>query len=367
MRKGFFVFLLGLLFIIASCGGGGGGGGSQPQPPQGNVLVITSDYSTGSYSILDTENMSSTNNINIIHSDSMGRYFNGKIYIIERLEGDAIIVLDQNDPTTIVTQYSVGNGTNPQDINVIDQNKAYITLYGTNYLLIVNPSTGAELGRIDFSPLADADGIPEMCEMVRYGDYIFVAVQRLDRNNWFAPTDKSYVAVIDTKSDSIVNVIELTGLNPIFMQYNEFTQKILVGEAGSFFDLTDGGIETIDPRTFSAEGFVITESTLGGQISGAFYGIAMADANMGYIIIMDESWNTALVSFDLSTGNKLADIDAPSNGFIHNDIIRVGDKLLLAYREETNPGVRIFNINTATEITPNPINTGLPPITFVIY
>ena len=44
---------------------------------------------------------------------------------------------------------------------MVREDKAYVSFFESNTLLICNPLTGATLGTIDLSSFADADGIAE--------------------------------------------------------------------------------------------------------------------------------------------------------------------------------------------------------------
>ena len=76
----------------------------------------------------------------------------------------------------------------------------------TTSLLIVNPQDGAELGQIDLSAFVDADGLPEVSQIVRVGDRLYLSCQRLDRNGGWGPADVSYLIVVDLATDTLVDV-----------------------------------------------------------------------------------------------------------------------------------------------------------------
>ena len=171
------------------------------------IFVATSDFTTGSTAFLAPDADAADTDLLTIHADAVVRFFDGKVYIISRLNADNILVLDASNLTAPLIQFSVGNGSNPQDIEVISADKAYVTRLARAELVIVDPRNGAELGTIDLSGFADADGLPEMTHMARIGSRIYVLVQRLDTNDpLFAPTGTSYIVVIDTDTDTIVDM-----------------------------------------------------------------------------------------------------------------------------------------------------------------
>jgi len=174
---------------------------------ESGIFVATSDFTTGSTAFLAPDADAADTDLLTIHADAVVRFFDGKVYIINRLNADNILVLDASNLTAPLIQFSVGNGSNPQDIEVISADKAYVTRLARAELVVVDPRNGAELGTIDLGGFADADGLPEMTQMARIGSRIYVLVQRLDTNDpLFAPTGTSYIVVIDTDTDTIVDM-----------------------------------------------------------------------------------------------------------------------------------------------------------------
>jgi len=116
----------------------------------------------------------------------------------------------------------------------VSESKAYVTRYDATDMWIVDPSTGAHTGTISFAGLADgADGIPEMDQMARIGNHLFVTVQRLDRFNFFTPTGTSYVAVIDIATDAFVDTDGIApGTQPVTLGLVETVESLIGGFNG---------------------------------------------------------------------------------------------------------------------------------------
>jgi DNA-binding beta-propeller fold protein YncE len=104
--------------------------------------VTTTDFTTGSYSTINLRDLTADvdlpSQVGIIESDNWAVYHNNRVYIINRFGFDNITVLDTADLTTAVAQFSTGNGTNPQDMAFVSDTKAYVSLLGSNDLLIVD-------------------------------------------------------------------------------------------------------------------------------------------------------------------------------------------------------------------------------------
>jgi hypothetical protein len=192
-------------------------------------------------------------------------------------------------------------------------------------------------------------------------------LQRLDRPGGFVPTNPSYIAVVDATTNAVVDVdpntsgvqaITLTGRNPFSeLVFDPIRKKLYVAEAGAF-GAQDGGVEYIDPVSLQAEGFFVTEGTLGGDLNAARLG---TDCN-GYAIVNDTSFRTKLVRFDRCSGANIGNCHQ-STGFDLSDleIDYARGQVLVSDRDFLAPGVRIFAAGGCTQLTGAALSLGLPP------
>ncbi len=338
------------------------------------AFITTTDYSSGSSSVIYLDgSYTVAADVEALHSDAVSRYYEGLIYVINRMGGDNIQVLDPGDGFSTIRQFSVGAGSDPHDIAFRSGTKAYVPRCNETDILIVNPQSGAHTGSIDLSSFADGDGIPEMDCMILVGDRLFVSIQRLDRNNYWLPVPPSYIAVIDTKADTLldcdpetpgIQAIELSGTDPYNdIHYDPYSGLLYVTCIG-WWGMIDCGVETIDPTTLCSEGYMLSESAAGGDIND----IALFSANTGYAVVTNASFDNLLVRFDPSTGELTDTLYTPS-GYVLSDIeISPGGELFLCDRTAIDPGVRVYDAQTGLEIPESPIDVGLPPfdITFSV-
>ncbi|MFC1526892.1 FlgD immunoglobulin-like domain containing protein [Candidatus Latescibacterota bacterium] len=330
------------------------------------IFVVTTDFTTGSTAYLPPGAEEAQIGRLPLHGDLAVRYAMGKVYVIERLPRDNIVVYDAGDPGTLERQFSVGNGTNPQDIAVVSPERAYVTRYEVPTVLIVNPTTGDSLGHVDLSAFADADGIPEMGEMVVIGTRLYVSVQRLDRSGFpWTTVDVSYLVIVDAASGQIVDAdpeadgiqgIRLAAANP-----NSLIRvggRIAVSGAATLGDVA-GGIEIVDPAGGQSTGLVVTEEALGGDITH----LSLASATKGYAIVSDADYVNSVVPVDLATGAVGQPLTGLSGGYLQSTAVD-GDRLYVAERGTyTDPGMAglmVFD-TTTDQLVAGPIPTGLPP------
>ncbi|HJP34088.1 MAG: T9SS type A sorting domain-containing protein [Candidatus Latescibacteria bacterium] len=327
---------------------------------QSDLFILTSDFATGSTALLPADADAAQVNVIGIHSDASGHYQKGRVYIVNRLGADNILVLDPADLATPVIQFSVGNGSNPRDIEILAEGKAYVTRYGSTDLLVVDPRDGSELGTIDLSAYADADGLPEMDRIVRIGDRVYVSCQRLDRDAGFTPGD-GVLVVIDINSDTVVGDIALSADNPNSVLV--VGDQIIVSGTAGFGDRA-GGIDHIDTRTGMSTGLVISEEVLGGDLSA----LVLRTSNAGFAVVLDENFANTVVPVNLETGVVGAPLEGLSGGFIATMAID-GNRLLIgdqgSFGDPTSAGLKIFDA-TSGDLLAGPIDTGLPPNSIVV-
>ena len=349
-----------------------------PLPTTDVAFVITTDFATGSYSVIDLASRNTFNDIvpGGIHSDALARVFNGRIYVVNRLGVDSIQIIDpqQGFTTPPASEVSVdtggATGLNPQDIAFVSATKAYVSRLKSAQLLVINPTTLAITGEVDLSALVkpgDLDGVPDLSRMLVHNGLLYIVLQHLDFTTGFpmvkvAPGE---VVVLDPATDTVVTVIGLNGTNPFSdLQFSAALNRILVSSIGDF-GVNDGGIEAINPTTNTTDAaFVIDETSIGGDITH----FQVVSATKGFAVVTDATFQNALVSFNPTTSQKLTTLLGPASPFLPHFAINSLGELYLAQAGATTPtqGVRIFNTVTDAEITTTPLNVGLPP-SFVLF
>ncbi len=318
------------------------------------AFVLTTNGVNGTFSTINLDDRGVTPSVAPVGRDPQARLFNGFVYVINRAPQNNIQVLDPQNNFVTVRQFITGANSNPHDIAFVSAEKAYVTRYDQQTLLVLNPLTERFLNEIDLSPFADADGIPDMDQMVIVGNRLYVSLQRINRNNFF-PTDVSLLVVIDTLTDRIIESIELTGTNPVTqLVFDQANNRILVGEAGDPF-LLDGGIDVIDVATNQATGFLIREVTLGGDLSA----FVLLSEEKGYAVVGQNV--SSLVAFSPRTGGFLGTLLTTPEFSLAALAVNDRNELFVGDRDSFTPGIRIFNTTTDREITVLPMNVGFPP------
>lgn len=324
-----------------------------------------------------------------IHSDAVVRDFADRwVFIVNRLLGDNILVLDRSSGFGVVTQYSVAStGLNPRDIFVAPSagpnsppGRAFIPLYESNSLLVCDALSGANATTIDLSVFADADGLCEMDRLIGLpptatspAGRLALTIQNQDRSgSTWVPTDAARLAILDIATETLIDVdpgapgvqgIDLQLTNPAWRMElapvgNRW--KILVACSGQF-GVQDGGIEMVDLQSLQSDGVLFTEAQLGGDLLD----FALLGQQIGWAIRSDTSFRTQLVRFNPSTGS-IDQVALSSSGFDLSDLeMSYDERLFVGDRNPANPGIRVYNPNDGSLIA-GPLDTGLPPFDFTL-
>lgn len=284
-----------------------------------------------------------------LHTDAAIRVHNNRMYVIERLGKDAIIVLDPANPTTPVANYSVGNGMNPQDM-VFADDRAYVLRHNAPNILVINPATGDSVGSVDLSSVADADGIPEMVDGMIIGNTLYVVCQLLDQTQWFSPTGPGKVVAVNTANGAIESVCNLTIENPEAIIEQNGTLYVT---GGSWYDHTAAGVDAIEIGQTQSSRLVVGTSLAGRPTS-----IVPAGSQNEAWIAVSQTWpNGAVYGINLTTGavvDSLAGLGSPAQ------LVRSGNALIVSDRGETTSGIYVFDA-TSGDLMENRITTPLPP------
>ncbi|HSA60367.1 MAG TPA: hypothetical protein VLJ37_11870, partial [bacterium] len=222
---------------------------ADPNVRSGNTAVILgANFTdpTGTLSLLAINApRAPVKNIQTTHSDAVVRSYGGLIYVVNRLGGDNIQVVDPADGFAVAGQFSTGQGTNPQDLIAVSATKAYVSLYQpednrsggltVDDLIVMNPQTGEILKTIDLTPFTANDGgrFARASDMVKVGGRILVAVQDLGDLATAADQPGKIVA-IDLATDAVADSVVLSCRDPVAMAYSNETALLYVACADYF-------------------------------------------------------------------------------------------------------------------------------------
>ncbi len=326
---------------------------------QDGPWIISTDYEVFGQieSFQKTAPWNASGSLSTTPSDAVGRHHDGRVYIVGRGGSNLIRVHDAGNGFSLLNEFSIGAGRNPQDIVFDDQGRAWVPCYDEGVLLQVDVENGTVVAEYSTAAYADADGLPETGWAEILDGKLYVICQKLDRNNWYSPTGPGLLLVFNLTSLQWETPVQLTGANPYSRIRIDDQDRLLVGCTG-YWATNDAGIEAVDPVTGTSLGYVATEAQLGGDVLN----FVVTGTDEYLVMISDSSFATAVKKFAAGTAATI--VSTP--GYDLADIAFDGDfQLFVADRQPSAFGIRVFDSVSGMELTSQPITTVLSPYSFI--
>ncbi|MFH1465714.1 MAG: hypothetical protein ABIO70_15110 [Pseudomonadota bacterium] len=253
-------------------------------PPEGfwaysgpERLIVAEDdgvYDAGAYGVYDPGAGAWVAEGGVAHGDALVACAGPWLVVINRMFGDNLQFVDPEDGAT-VGQYSVGNGANPAAVVFWGQ-RAFVSLYEADHLAVLRWDTGAQVGAVDLSPWADADGLPEASQLFVHGGLVWVTLQRLSREAaWWESHLEGVLLGIDPEALEVAVEIPL-GVNNPTGRWSLVGDLARVAAVGGYFTdasqqqiLLDGGLLEADLAAATARPLGLTEQVAGANVYDA--------------------------------------------------------------------------------------------------
>lgn len=337
-------------------------------PASGVVLATGSDFSTGFLSAIDPSGSRAYRDLLPVFQDSTVRYdaASGASFVLQRLGSDSVKRVDHI--SGYLTQYEVSLGAklNPQAIALLPGGLFAVSFFNANHIDIRSRSSGALVTQINIASFADADGYAEAGDMLYHAGYLYVAIQRLNRNATDAlwpPEGTSYLLRIDATNYSIA-ATTLSHSNPVSrLHYNAARDSIIFAAAGRFaanYQL-DGACLEFSIASATLQAPLIRESEAGYEIADC----VITTTGTGIFIGYDSALNSVFGAFN-TTGPAVTGIAAFLNrnngGYLAGFMLHSNGNVFLTDRNIYQPGIRIFSGATLAELTASAVSIGLPPL-----
>jgi len=214
------------------------------EPTEINTVALLTDFVSNSMlsvNFNDSSLVLTDAGINI-SNDPIGFKNKDITYILSRSLTSASILKIENG--SVLLEKALPK-SNPHDLSFKDSS-FYATMYNDGMIYEINSSDLSIIDSIIIPTPADTSN-PAPSGSIIVDGKLFVAQQF--QKNW-APTRNGQVLIIDTKTNSIVDSINLPLVNPVsdFVASND-NKTLYISCVGSFSDGTDGGIVKIDIAT----------------------------------------------------------------------------------------------------------------------
>ncbi|MCP3982492.1 MAG: hypothetical protein GY716_24590 [bacterium] len=260
-------------------------------------------------SLVKNRQVEARDRLEFVSSDPVLRRTGSSVFAVNRFTFDNLQRLDPDLDFETAWQASVGVGSNPHDVLLLDDNRGYVSRHEPPFddLAIFDARGGKLTGTIPLGALADnPDGTPRADRLVRAEGAVFVALQDIDRS--FTIFGEGKLAVIDPDLDEVVDVLQLGGKNPFDVEVvtgDDGRARLYVALSGIFPGLQpaelSGGVVAVDAFNRVVQGLVLDDDDAGGNIGA----LAMISESLGYVVVADESFVHRVLAFDPRSGTIL--------------------------------------------------------------
>ena len=283
-----------------------GGEGTFAGTRRHRFAVACTDYASGGQVVLlewaEGGPLGTREQVTEASSDPRLRLTRDALFVINGFSYDNLQRLDPAEEFATAWQAGTGPGSNPRDVALVDETKAYVSRYEPPFddLLVIDPRGGARRGTIPLGPLAtNPDGTPRPDEIALAGGAAFVALQDIDRT--FTRYGDGKLAVIDTRTDSVERSVLLPGKNPVAVRPltgRDGRERLYVALAGIYPGLLpqelSGGVAVVDVANRAFERWALDDDDAGGNVGG----LELAGERLGYALVTDAAYVSRVVAFD---------------------------------------------------------------------
>jgi len=342
--------------------------------------AITSDFGGGGrWKVIETNSLIPLPGSTPIHSDAKGRYFQNRVFIVNRLGKDSIQRLNSQLSFVTEMEFSVGQGSNPQDIWVMNDGRAFVSFYNGFSLGIFDSNSGTRIGSIDLSQFkettSNSDNALESSGLHLVGSSLYLALQRLDRNDprgYLPANSESLLIEINSNSGNVINSYVFPARNPFtnFQQISLRSQAYLTMSCGGnvgFLSQIDGGIYafSLESKSFLPNP-LLSEAAVGGDILA----FSIWNESLGVASVLTPNFTKKVVLFRPITGEVVSTLlEIPPNigTSITGILVTPEGKLFLGNTDLRNPGVSVYDLNQgARPLLPSPLGLELTPFQFLL-
>lgn len=344
------------------------------------IAVAASEFgTTGSLAFVDGVSLEARSNFSTLHHDTVLRADGTTLYAIAREgeDGDNVRRIDLATGGATVWQYSVGRGSNPWDLLVLDDRFGLVVRYSSGDLVRVDlgardPDSFVVGEPIVIDPAEERDGRAEPAGLIADGERIYVIVQGLDEYPWCTAGARARIVALHRETLEPATEWASAGTLPLRLcnpgSWSLDGQgRLLIGFAGNSRVLgaeldhpagdDDGGLELVDLAAGVSLGQIASESDFGGR---DLVDLAVDSRGGVWLALADVSFEVSVHRWSAvsGAGDALSEPVWVAEGIF--DIEAAEGRLWIADRTPRAEGVVVLDESDGSWIA-GPIDVGHPP------
>jgi hypothetical protein len=338
----------------------------QPWNPDRETTVVVStvarDYSVGALATVDLDTLHVREELATISGDARVAFDDGTLMVLNGYGVDTVRLYEPGVWSAPVVELGMSDGspTNPHDAAICGD-KLFVLLYETDAIRVHDPESGEELGSVPLGAFADGDGLPEPWNLVEIDGALYVALNRLDRDDAWMDRGGMVVEVLCDTED--VARTWTTAGNPMVHRWFD-DPRILVSTRA--YDDDPGGLSILDTRDGSYTPLV------GQDVLGGTADEATAFGSRAIVAALAPDYeSTAIQCVDLETGDVetlFTTVDfvtaVAGNG---RGEAWIGTGWGWVDPDSARPGLRVVDVATCSERTEEPLELALAPYSLTFY
>jgi len=324
---------------------------------QTHAVLTTTDFAVGALATVDLDSLAVDDDLLPTSSDPFVSVMQDEVFQVNGLGVDSVAVYTPGSWGAPQVQFSVGSGTNPHAVALID-GELFVSLYEEAHLGIFDPTDGTALGSVDLSAYGGSDGIPEASTMVVVNGDLYVALERLNRDDGWSD-DGGMVVQVDPSLRAVTKAWAV-GPSPIVYAHPTDSTKLMV-RTGLYAQAV-GGLRVLDPTQDAPDPLLVDASALGYGIAG------YAAASTGAGIIVGEHSDATYTLGCVAPDGTVTDVYGPTADWLTNPAGDDRGRAWVAVRSVSGTsGLLVVDLATCSVVNDTLVQTDLPPYRIAFY
>lgn len=175
------------------------------------LALLTNDFTAAGLFRVDTAARTVSDELAPARTDTVLGAHDDWLVMVHRAGFNRVELIDRKADWALVggadVTHPASTDPNPQSVAFTDDGLAWVPLFAAPAVQVFDftgDPAGWQVGSVDLSAFADADGNPEAGLALACGSTLFVSIQRLGPD--FAPVDKSYLVAVDTAARAAIDL-----------------------------------------------------------------------------------------------------------------------------------------------------------------